>query len=119
MFGASVFTPGPNTWATTKRWSTGAEMPYTRSHHRAALLPNGTVMLTGGYFIDAQNTTQPRFGVSKYDPVSGQWLASMNQGRWDHTATLLNDGRVLVTGGQIAANSPTSSAEYYTPYRFD
>ena len=40
-------------------------------------------------------------------------VGSLDSGRYNHTATLLNDGRVLVTGGNN--NGPLDSAELYHP----
>ncbi len=44
---------------------------------------------------------------------SGTWtlIGSMNVGRYDHTATLLNNGQVLAAGGA----GYLTSAELYTP----
>ena len=53
-----------------------------------------------------------------YDPRSRKWTAtgSMAEGRFGHTATLLADGTVLVTGG-CACSEPgaLASAELYQP----
>ena len=50
-----------------------------------------------------------------YDPNTGQWTTtdSLDTARYNHTTTLLPDGRVLVTGGVGAAY--LSSAELYDP----
>src|SRR5688500_18086054 len=39
----------------------------------------------------------------------------MSTARWKHTATLLTDGRVLITGGQDSANTALATAEIYDP----
>jgi N-acetylneuraminic acid mutarotase len=55
--------------------------------------------------------------VSRADPaVRGAWTltGNMHDARQEHTATLLLDGRVLVTGGNVGAIS-LSSAELYDP----
>lgn len=39
----------------------------------------------------------------------------MSTGRAHFTATLLNSGRVLVTGGRDSSYAPMSSSEYYNP----
>ncbi len=41
--------------------------------------------------------------------------ASISVGRWGHTATLLEDGRVLVVGGQETPSRELDSAEIYDP----
>jgi hypothetical protein len=48
-----------------------------------------------------------------YDPVSGMWTATadMIEARYGHMATLLLDGRVLVSGG----GSTPATAELYDP----
>ena len=40
---------------------------------------------------------------------------SISQGRWAHTATLLEDGRVLIVGGHESASLKLASAEIYDP----
>jgi uncharacterized repeat protein (TIGR03803 family) len=65
-------------------------MTYTRHSHRATLLQNGNVLVSGG-------------GASseEYDPVGQDWVnfSSMNEERIAHTATLLPNGQVLAAGG--------------------
>lgn len=49
--------------------------------------------------------------IEEYGSITN--AADMNQGRYNHTATLLNDGRVLVTGGTADGTSSLSSCEVY------
>ncbi len=81
----------PPSWA-----STGA-MLMTRQNHTATLLPDGKVLVTGGY--DGFSFTTM---AEVYDPASGTWSATgaMASSHYPYyTATLLPDGKVLVTGG--------------------
>ena len=50
-----------------------------------------------------------------YDPAVGTWSStgSMNSARYDHSATLLPDGKVLVAGGYANGSSILASAELY------
>src|SRR5213594_4560903 len=47
----------------------------------------------------------------------GTWapIADLNQPRAEHTATLLANGTVLISGGRDAADQPLASAEIYDP----
>lgn len=74
----------------------GPEMAYGRSNHRATLLSDGRVVITGGY-----DGSINLAACEIYDPATALFstIAPMNQGRSSHTASLLSDGRVLVTGG--------------------
>jgi WD40 repeat protein len=83
------------------------------------LLADGRVLVAGGLReVPAANGSGDSTGVTLasaelYDPVSGTWTAtgSMVTPREGHTATLLRDGRVLVTGGREKG----TSAELYDP----
>src|ERR1039458_4965958 len=58
-------------------------------------------------------------GLTAFAGTSGTWAltGSLNTARWNHTATLLPNGEVLVTGGWGASgtNDPLASAELYNP----
>ena len=51
-----------------------------------------------------------------YDPATGTFTAtgSMTSARFGHTATLLNNGKVLIAGGDNAVGI-VASAELYDP----
>ena len=52
-----------------------------------------------------------------YDPASRTWTAtgSLNTARFSHTATLLQNGMVLVAGGTGSDDTVSASAELYDP----
>jgi hypothetical protein len=77
------------------------------------LLPNGKVLITGsGGSIFAQISNAAQI----YDPATGVFslTGNMNIGRAGQTATLLNNGKVLVQGGSVNA-FPPDPAEIYDP----
>jgi hypothetical protein len=80
-------------------------------------LSDGRVLLLGGK-LDNQSGT-PTATAEIYDPVSGTFAftGSMTTPRYNHTATLLQNGEVLVAGGSSSSVSGASlaSAELYDP----
>jgi N-acetylneuraminic acid mutarotase len=76
-----------------------------RYDHTATLLPNGKVLVFGGYNNPLGNLATAEL----YDPAAGNWsyTGSLGDGRWGHTATLLPNGKVLVAGGS-GANAATA-----------
>ena len=97
------------------KWSVTGSLVKPRVMHTATLLPNGKVLVVGG----DTSAAPPDFGrgntAELYDPATGTWTltGSMGTTRSWHTATLLQDGRVLVAGGFNSDNVKT--AELYDP----
>jgi hypothetical protein len=90
-----------------------------RYFQTATLLNNGVVLIVGGaqdITVGQRITISPLASAELYDPVTGTFTAtgSLNTARYDHTATLLNNGKVLVAGGFGAAGA-LASAEVYDP----
>jgi len=103
----------------TGSFTPGGILPSGHDGASANLLPNGTVLIAGGDY-DWGVPYSPQGHAVLYYPVSGIYSVGpeMVTSREIHTATLLNDGRVLIAGGFAAPASPPSAislAELYTP----
>jgi len=84
----------------TGQWSATGSMSIPRESHVAVRLANGKVLVAGGFSEVPYGSLQTSAEI--YDPESGTWSAagSLSVARGArHSATLLADGRVLVTGG--------------------
>ncbi len=77
----------------------------------SALLPNGTILFTGGGLTNGTPTTNAEI----YDPVAAKstTTGSMTINHGFGTATLLANGKVLFAGGESAGQ--TATAEIYDP----
>ncbi len=104
---AELYDPVANSWSLT------GFMASSRRDHTSTLLQDGRVLVAGGLFTFPVDT--PLAGAEVFNPLTGTWSAvgGLNHARRGHTAVLLDDGRVLITGG-IGANV-LNSAEIFNP----
>jgi hypothetical protein len=93
-----------------------AAMHIARASHSSTLLPNGMVLIAGG-FAGSGGEYNPYRTAELFDPHSGtfQSVAEMSIGRSGHSATLLKNGRVLIVGGWTGRYDLRGSAEIYDP----
>jgi len=110
---AELFDPATGAFTPT------GSMTTPRSRATATLLANGKVLVTGGF--GPSTSSLPRLNSAElYDPLTGTFSAtgSMVDPRVLHTATLMNDGKVLIAGGTRAGGgggAAIASAELYDP----
>ena len=107
------------------QWRFVSSMAFARRQLNATILPDGTVLVTGGTsgpgFDNAASAVYP---AELWNPNTEQWtgLAAMHVPRLYHsTAVLLPDGRVLSAGGgaynstKPTANPDHTDAEFFSP----
>jgi hypothetical protein len=87
---AEIYYPDVGVWALT------GSMPNAADNHTATLLPDGNVLVAGGFANGVYLNT-----AAIYVSTAGAWipLPNMPLRRALHTASLLHDGRVLIAGG--------------------
>jgi Kelch motif len=93
-----------------------AHMQMARASHSSTLLPNGKVLIAGG-FGGSGTESNPYRSTEIYDPRSGSFqpAGDMTIGRSGHTATLLKNGKLLIAGGWTGRYNLRRSAELYDP----
>jgi hypothetical protein len=100
------------------RWTRTGDMITARRGHTATRLADGRVLIAGGITC-CDATGEILAGAAEiYDPVDGRFqpTGSLATARGVHAATLLPDGRVLVTGGIVdRLATTTTTAEIYDP----
>jgi len=108
---AELFDPATGTFAAT------GSMVTARVSHTATLLSNGQVLVTGG--IQGSGTATTVLAEAElYDPGKGTFSATagvLTTAREWHAASLLPDGKVLVTGGLDSTGKAIATAELYDP----
>lgn len=117
---AEVYDPAKRAWTSVR------PMSVPRLGHTLTLLDDGRVLVAGGSALDAAEsagggqTIRAVATAELFDPATGTWAptGSMGAARFEHTATRLRDGRVVMVGGLGAAGgagttSPLASTEIY------
>jgi N-acetylneuraminic acid mutarotase len=127
--------PGPGPLATamtynpaTRTWTKAPNMSVPRSDATATALPDGRVLVTGGYNRRLIQLTNPqREGVQIlplassqfFNPSTSAWTTgpALTTGRYGHLAVALKGGRVLVVGGGNGQNFERllNTAELFDP----
>jgi galactose oxidase len=101
-------------------WQPTAPMNFARRQHNATILPDGTVLVTGGSqglpgnaswrAFDNLDKGAPVHQAELWDPATGKWTVMADEATdrcYHSTAVLLPDGRVLSAGGgEYAPNNP-------------
>lgn len=102
----------------TGTFSAIGSMSTARESHTATLLKNGTVLITGGH-KGRRSNIKIHSSAEIYNPSSGKFTltGSMSKIRHKHDAVMLEDGKVLITGGSDERDSEGTytSAEIYDP----
>lgn len=111
----------------SEEWTLTGSLNTARFSHTGTLLPDGKVLVAGGFGPQPSTGNQPVLDTAElYDPATGTWMAtgSMNVRRALHVAVLLTNGKVLVAGGRTCDQPPpatcgsafrTNTAELYDP----
>ena len=90
----------------------GPAMSSPRASHTATVLPDGRVLVLGGFVENGSSR-----GAEAYDPGNRRFapLPPMVTTRHSHTATLLEGGKVLIVGGYAEEGRVLASAEVFDP----
>lgn len=92
---SDIFSPGLGGFQTTSATSR------PRAFGASTSLPDGRILLIGGLSSSGSIDVIATGDLEAFDPKTGDFtsLGSLEIGRFGHAATVLIDGRVLVTGG--------------------
>lgn len=128
-FGDTTVSPDNYFLNTVEYWNgsswvlSGTTLAVHRAVHTATLLPNGQILIAGGYGNTTGNTESATFftsaelltdSIDSGGGISDSSTGSMNHARYNHTATLLPSGLVLVAGGNDGTGDITE-CELYNP----
>ncbi len=79
----------------TQSWEDGTALTNKRAYHHAALIPNGDLLVCGGYNGTILSSCE------QYETDTNTWRASpsFKQARYYHTTVLLPSGSLMAVGG--------------------
>ncbi len=109
--------------ANSSPFSPAGNLVHERRFHTATLMADGKVLVAGG--LNTNNCPDASDLAELYDPASRSFApsSSMTSPRYNQTATLLQNGKVLITGGNSFnfecsdqnGSGKVTSAELYDP----
>jgi hypothetical protein len=105
---AEVWDPGTGSFMPV------GSMSVARESHSATLLPDGRVLIAGGYGTNSVGVT----AAETFDPGTLAFTGtdSLGSARAEHSATLMANGTVLIAGGLLdIPGNALDSAEIYDP----
>ena len=107
-----LYDPATNTWTPAGPLPGGA-----RASLAVTKLGDGRVLVVGGCSLCGRTFVGARDSADLYDPSTNSWSAAapMKDARWFATATLLENGRVVVVGGLDSDRVRLWSSEVYDP----
>jgi len=104
---------------TTGQWTATGSLNIARKSHAMTLMAFGRVLIAGGEQDSSSATIKPTALTSTeiYTPSSGKWekTGSLNYERYDHTMSLLPNGKLMVAGGFSQKENVRASAETFDP----
>ena len=86
------------------QWTNGPSLPQGTAHHRAVLLDNGFVHLSGGSnkFVQESQVNISTTTCLLYDGVAVQTAAPLPIGRSGHMVAPLSNGALCIAGGRLS-----------------
>jgi chitodextrinase len=99
---AELYNPATGSFALT------GSLNIARMGHTATLLGNNQVIIMGGWNDGPNSSTEGFVGVSElYNPATGVFTSTteLNTWRYNHTATVLSNGKILIVGGILGYSS--------------
>jgi|CXWL01.1.fsa_nt_gi N-acetylneuraminic acid mutarotase len=107
MSSAELYDPASNTW------SVAGSLTTARYAHTATLLPTGKVLVAGGSAAAAIGAWLA--SAELYEPLTNTWTATGNLAfaHQDATATLLQNGKLLIASGGNLSTGTTTNTELY------
>lgn len=110
IYSPNVSNPLAGTFAAVQAMSS------ERIGHSASAIAGGRVFVSGGRRWDVANTTWTYLSTNEiYDPENNQWqtVTALNAGRTDHSAVVLNNGTIMISGGYNGVNKIDAPEEYW------
>jgi hypothetical protein len=108
---AELFDPATGTFTAT------GSLSAPRERHTSTLLSNGKVLIAGGLSVGQGSTASLPAAAELFDPATATFTAtgSLSVPREYHTATLLQNGKVLIAGGVDSNGQFLGQTELYDP----